>query len=380
MTTPTHTDARTIDESIECVRCGYDLKGLPLDGVCPECGVAAVQSVSPTPAGGLRRTGAPKPIPFEFVGRGVLQRLRLGFTMAAFGGLGWALGLYFPGPFVFQGPVLIGIAALSGLLWIGGLLVLAAPRPREGADASWFGPQSEWRGRRALMLATQALLPVAHMSLVLGGVFGSELLVGLYVVLMLAVAPGWSAVASYCSELAHWLSHSHASHSLQSTAVWLPVLGIVSVGAIVLTPITNILGLLIIAYLALIGFLVYFVIFLSRLTGLAMTAGWAIRNADEARAREARRLEKALAHKEEGPPGPTDDAPSSADEAFLAEFERRAAAAEQRDRSADPTDHDDDDHAPDPSAPKAGGHLPNIRRTEAETYGLEDDGEQPDRG
>ncbi len=32
-TTPT-----TLDTSVHCIRCGYDLVGLPINGVCPECG------------------------------------------------------------------------------------------------------------------------------------------------------------------------------------------------------------------------------------------------------------------------------------------------------------------------------------------------------
>jgi hypothetical protein len=35
---PPTTPTTTLDTSIHCIRCGYDLIGLPANGVCPECG------------------------------------------------------------------------------------------------------------------------------------------------------------------------------------------------------------------------------------------------------------------------------------------------------------------------------------------------------
>ena len=44
MTTPTTTPAAS-QPSISCTRCGYDLRGLPRDALCPECGTPLVQSL-----------------------------------------------------------------------------------------------------------------------------------------------------------------------------------------------------------------------------------------------------------------------------------------------------------------------------------------------
>ncbi|MFT3683817.1 MAG: hypothetical protein QM783_02635 [Phycisphaerales bacterium] len=45
METPTAPPPMMLDRSQPCVKCSYDLRGLPLDGVCPECGAPVQDSL-----------------------------------------------------------------------------------------------------------------------------------------------------------------------------------------------------------------------------------------------------------------------------------------------------------------------------------------------
>lgn len=38
--------SRTIEAAVACIRCGYDLRGIAVDGACPECGAGSVQSLA----------------------------------------------------------------------------------------------------------------------------------------------------------------------------------------------------------------------------------------------------------------------------------------------------------------------------------------------
>ncbi|MCC6682376.1 MAG: hypothetical protein IT445_15860 [Phycisphaeraceae bacterium] len=37
---------RTIEGPVPCIRCGYDLRGVAVNGTCPECGATAVESLA----------------------------------------------------------------------------------------------------------------------------------------------------------------------------------------------------------------------------------------------------------------------------------------------------------------------------------------------
>lgn len=70
------TDVTGLAPGVPCVRCGYDLAGLAMDGRCPECGEPVGASVSAL-------TDGPPPLPFALkLARATLLLLAAVFFMA----------------------------------------------------------------------------------------------------------------------------------------------------------------------------------------------------------------------------------------------------------------------------------------------------------
>jgi len=161
------------DDAIFCVGCGYDLRSLPVDGPCPECGRAIAESL-----GGRRLAAADarwlarlaigqsmvdRGLHLALISFGVMPLIAIGFGVLLFYGsfIAATVEIIFP---VLLVVLLIG----TGLVWFGAMLV-TAPDPSESGEEP---PQSARRLARwglgasivccllAFLVTTLSVLPV----------------------------------------------------------------------------------------------------------------------------------------------------------------------------------------------------------------------------
>ena len=165
------------DDAIFCVGCGYDLRSLPVEGPCPECGRAIAQSL-----GGRRLAAADshwlarlatgqamvdRGLHLALISFGVMPLLGIGFGVLSFYGSSIAatVGLIFP-------VLLVVLVIGAGLVWFGAMLV-TAPDPSESPEepphsarrlARWGLAASIVCSVLAFLVTTLSVLPFALMS------------------------------------------------------------------------------------------------------------------------------------------------------------------------------------------------------------------------
>lgn len=140
----------TIVDDRACINCGYSLRGLRLDQVCPECGRAIQVKKKNIPRYSDALINAPKLW---------LAGLALGSTFLFFGVLGMLL-LFFatslmPADAKFAFSIFAGAATL---IWYIGVLITTQPRPM--MPTTRLDPRKEWRGLRWSARLTQFFWPV----------------------------------------------------------------------------------------------------------------------------------------------------------------------------------------------------------------------------
>lgn len=185
-----------IEDEQACDACGYSLRGLRVGGVCPECGEPIEFDISVPGAVRRRRqrrwwnrlgpaqligthqrrrqrlarerlaaSAEPKPLlkPETTLSQAPIWRIRLlqlGYVLAALGATGGGVGLALHRAGGVGGAAGVWLAAAA--LWLGGVAVLCAPKPRGAGreEEDW-----SWTLFRALALTTQSawlLLAAAH--------------------------------------------------------------------------------------------------------------------------------------------------------------------------------------------------------------------------
>jgi hypothetical protein len=124
-----------------CLRCGYELRGLPSDGRCPECGLSVARSAVPNDE--LRQAPPCWLASLSWGVRLLLVVMAVAFLWGRFVAPRW------------QPPSLewaLAIEASTGLLYAAGVWLLARPQPRFGVS----GPTWRWA------LRISALSPLLH--------------------------------------------------------------------------------------------------------------------------------------------------------------------------------------------------------------------------
>jgi len=127
---PNETGPAQIAAGTRCVICGYELSGLWLTGVCPECGTPAERSLK----GDRLAYSAPGYVASLRRGAGVINLALLAQTLSFVGQIAWGIAgaaasasasAYSAGFYVFSGVQFL--ASVAGLV---GWWLLSAPEPR----------------------------------------------------------------------------------------------------------------------------------------------------------------------------------------------------------------------------------------------------------
>lgn len=271
---------RVIDDDRSCGECGYNLKGLRIGGMCPECG-------TPITFNRKRR----EPMMGESPS-GYLTQMTLAMTLMALGGLGW-IGFLVVGPLlrIFAGivvpmhPLIIG--ALT-VVWCGGVGLSLRERPFAKERRLSKGGQPEWGALRIAIAATQVFalgIGISYWMLVHTG--GTSIwwsaAFGLSLIPMLV---GWALLAVYLSKIAYWAGDDELGTRLHATAWWLGIVGVLST-AVAIRPIAMFGAIAIMAYVFLT------ILFMLMVWRMATMVRWAEQNASNARERDRRMAAKA---------------------------------------------------------------------------------------
>lgn len=150
---PPSSPPQFVSEDRRCGGCGYNLKGLPNSGNCPECGrPIARRRRGPGFADHLVQA----PLPW-------LLAFRLGAVMLTLSAAAFiifqTLALVWPGQWAINGPM--GLVVVS-IAW--GIAVWIVTRPRPLTPGSIVPPDEEWRRLRGIARVSSACLVAAALA------------------------------------------------------------------------------------------------------------------------------------------------------------------------------------------------------------------------
>lgn len=220
-----------------CDQCEYNLKGLPTDGKCPECGASIRRR--PTRTSGTMSQEAPT----SFV-----NKLTLGFTLAMIGMLLTSAGqlivimygvsnymTYIFYPMNPKALVTAGMFKLPGaLIWVIGISIIIAKRPNRESiihDKTLDNDQF----RKAVLLVSiawpiYALMGLAMARLNIAAVTPSTALtIPISIVSVSSGMIAWVGLIPTCvyfAELGYWASHDHLAQRLRGAAWTMATFGI----------------------------------------------------------------------------------------------------------------------------------------------------------
>lgn len=190
----------TITEDRKCVSCGYNLKGLRADGLCPECG-------RPIHA---RRKNIPRYTDNLIHAPTLwLAGFALGSTMLFISGIGMFLSLVVLSimPGAMKAPVAY-MVVFTTILWYISSIMLTQPRPV--MPSTIIDPSKEWRTERWCARVTQffwigmAGFLAAYWQIFQNGSAPPESLRWASLVCFLVAAIGLIGFCIYISNLAFW--------------------------------------------------------------------------------------------------------------------------------------------------------------------------------
>jgi hypothetical protein len=139
----TFDDQRRLRVDIACLRCGYDLRSLSIDGKCPECGLPVAQTVR----GDLLQFAAPAWVRKLALGATLLLTADIcGLATLSLALLGWALSPFLGsirhelGNLVLSCalPIMVIGAIVAALAAVVGLLEITKPEPRISVQPKGF--------------------------------------------------------------------------------------------------------------------------------------------------------------------------------------------------------------------------------------------------
>lgn len=266
-----------IDTDRECPKCRYNLKGLPSNGQCPECG---------RPIGGVSRSRrftdnlADAPIWY-------LKSLALGLSLAAAASIISVLCISANVlPYRWQPPhwglISLGVYGVMAVVWFVGIYIATGPRAL--AEHTVREPILDSGWLRFVACAMQAGPIFSALMLFLGMRTGVPVFwygfLGFIIVALFGLVP----LSVRFSSLADWAGDTSLSERFKVAAWAMAFLGTLAVGGLFATgPSTQLRGLIfLLAVWSSMGLVVAQFVFLMALFQLAQIATWAIRNSSTA--------------------------------------------------------------------------------------------------
>lgn len=219
-----------IMDARNCRKCGYELRGLRVGAVCPECA---------EPIRARRKSFGAREGTMTDADPGYVKRLRLGFVTMTLAILGSILGVIV-GWFSGLGGGMVSL--MAALAWLGGVWIISQPRP--DPFASIEDPILDSENMRRLVRASAGAWPVFALLSIAGAALagppaapgapgaGVGLLSG--VVLVLRVLAGVAAyiglipVCIFVGDLAFWMSDDTGGWRLRAAAWAMAIFGVVT--------------------------------------------------------------------------------------------------------------------------------------------------------
>lgn len=259
----------TFDDGYRCVKCNYDLTGLPQASVCPECGTTNSRITYEKKRG----TGVSR-APIAFV-----NRLGTWLWVAAF----MLIATWFTGALAggLPHPVTYGIRFVAALGWLGAVWIATKPKPdrfepgtKDTFDNTNFriaavAGQGLWLV--AIAIDFVATLSIPSLANVEGLLTTSANLVST------AAAAGFIPLGIMLASLANWMGDAEAEARCQ-TASWL--IAFYGAGLLLAPIIIALVPIFFILYLVFwLAYLVGVIMLAVSLFALAREANWAVENA-----------------------------------------------------------------------------------------------------
>lgn len=374
-----------------CTKCGYDLTGLSVGAPCPECGRPIGSSSDP------RKRKVIKQDSIGLASEKYLRRLSLGFLALGLSGLTlWAalvLSMVFPAIDYMVRAFNVLALHQNSSGWAGqaagsvspGFLSFVAILLCVGASAAtWLtyfprtdAPESkkiepfavEWTLLRKVVVGTQSvwvLVPLLGIGELLAPGHGLVW----FASFALVIAVGGIAPAAWLlGDYADWANDLSTSARLRAVPWAMAAAVVYVIVASVLFAVGFGMGWFLMLWSWIFGgiFVLGIAVYFFSALQLAGTAHWAIINAEEEAARDARMLEKARKREEQARAAPQEAFPTAVPDREMDEVERKHREAEG-----------------DPDLEKARELIGRnqkqvIGRGDGETYDLESD-EKPDSG
>ncbi len=255
------------EEGFRCVKCSYDLSGLPRATVCPECGTPNARPLHDKKRG----TGVSR-APIAYV-----SHLSTTLWLAALGFFGY---IFFSIVVrIATNAVTLGLEFLAICGWVGALWLVTKPKPDrfESKQLDAFD-NPKWRyasiGTQSCLIVAAAIYMLTYVPQ-LSAVEGL-LYVGYYIFDTIGIL-GFVAVCVQFSTLAGWMGDEDAERRFQTVAWLLAVGGLGLLITPVLSAILPIFGLLLFVFA--ICMLIGVVMLCLNLITLAKAANWAVQHA-----------------------------------------------------------------------------------------------------
>ncbi len=359
---PTLGRSALITSDLECLGCGYNLKGLPEGGVCPECGRTII----------VRGPWADEP-PMNSAPVAYLATLSLGAMVMAIGG---TVNFFNAAPLVFFASASAGapsfivmLVHLAGAIaWCAGLFVTLRHRPIAAMRLGHDGVRKvEWRELRYAAMTTQLVWPAVAILRYLQFSTTSAAPGWIAHALVIVGAAGWAPVALHTSFLADWAHDTGIAGRLRAAMWGFAVLGAAMLAMIHLGTLnlgwTNLIFLF--SGVVLIGWLLSYFFLILGILQLGGLAQWAIANSCAESRRDQRRMEKVRKEIEQRRRRDGEVTPGFLpDPAVLRAFEESLLRQAQRDAEAP--------NGPPHDSPRPGSSTPTIPRpADTEPYQVE---------
>lgn len=209
-----------IEEDTNCVRCGYNLRGLDLNGQCPECGTAVMRSVQ----GGYLRDCDPAWVERVASGIGlILWSVACLFAAVIAGGLSEASPT---GGEAIYGIVLLASTFAFAVLALWGSFRFSARDPGKREHHAGLDARVLFRTTAIVQAALMLMAGLSELiSPSMDPVFG--------VLIAITGVVGWIASLTYAEELARRLPNERLARSTRTTNRWVKISVLLPISPIV---------------------------------------------------------------------------------------------------------------------------------------------------